>query len=650
MNKGTPATLDRRTGGQGLRIGSRLRVRRACLTLLALTLLGCSDDGASPLAPTPIASSNQGGSASGGLATPSVAVEGRSGPLAPGAGSNGFLASPETSPAGIDGGSAVVVAPTAVSELGPGSLDLPAAGFETPAIPFDHAAALAGAPDSGLEIAALPAGARTATHHGPCPAAGGDALDLKAGAPGPLEPIGGAEVSDRRPFLVVSNAAATFVPDATFGYRFALDRRVGGRYTAVEGGCGSPRDGSSTSYQVTGELERGASYRWRARAFLDGAYGPWSGYATFRTPAFRLGVPAPVAPVDGVRVPVSTLFTVRNPTVEGTVNGPVHIEIRVATDAGITRVVKTGRTHVRADRNQTDIALSGTLMPETRYWWQARATASAGAAGQVRSAWSAAASFRTSAHQLSPPRPLLPRDGAVDVPIRRRPEEPQFTVRNTSFAGYSGVILVRLEVARDPAFADIVARQRNDPGSVGVRQRPGRETNIWITNALEPNARYYWRVSAKLGNRDVTSDWSTPAWSFTTGTDSGPSTREPVGCCPPNEGRGLRLVLDVAEARSHEYRQGIAGVDRFTQHVAECLAVQDSRWGRRRNDSGTIGKDTVAYNWPRGPGSGPYSIDILQGATGSNPIPHWTVQEHDGIEGRVGGTFIPIANPNCVLD
>ena len=648
MNKGTPATPDRRAGGRGLRIASRLRAR-ACLTLLALTLLGCSDDAASPLAPTPIASNDQGGRASGGLATPGAAVEGSFGPLTPSAGLHGVPAPPLTSMAGVDAGSAVVVAPAIVSELASGSLDLHAPGLEASGIALDHAAGLPGAPDSGMELAASPAGTRrTAMHHEPCPAAGGDAVDLKASAPRPLQPLDGAQIRERMPVFVVSNATGTFAPGATFRYWFALDKRVGGRLTEAEVGCGSPRDNASTSFSVTRPLDLGASYVWRARAFLDGAYGPWSADTTFRTPAFRLGVPQPRAPIDGVTVPVSTTFTVRNPDVEGTVNGNVDIQIQVAlaTDTDFTGDVKRGRTHMRGGgRGETDVPLTGTLMPGTRYHWRARATASAGAAGQVTSAWSDAKPFRTSAFRFSPPQPLLPRNGEVDVPISPRPSRPQFTVTNTRAVGHTGEILVQLEVARDEGFANIVARQRSDPGRNGVRQRPGGETSIWINRALMPGTQYYWHVRAKLGNRDVTSDWSAVR-SFTTGSSSsGPTTASGRGdCCPPPN--RFDIVQAVVARTGNLYRQD---VQQFTQRVAECLAATDGDWGRRRNDSGTVGKDTVAYRTSKGPGRGPFSIDILLGATGSDPRPHWNVQEHEGIEGRVGGTWLAVDGANCVL-
>lgn len=72
----------------------------------------------------------------------------------------------------------------------------------------------------------------------------------------------------------------------------------------------------------------------------------------------------------------------------------------------------------------------------------------------------------------------------------------------------------------------------------------------------------------------------------------------------------------------------------FTAAVDSVLAKENPDWGRRINDSGPLGKDTVAYR-VGGQNDNRYSIDIVSGATGSNPMVHWS--EH----GRVGGVWTP---------
>ena len=73
------------------------------------------------------------------------------------------------------------------------------------------------------------------------------------------------------------------------------------------------------------------------------------------------------------------------------------------------------------------------------------------------------------------------------------------------------------------------------------------------------------------------------------------------------------------------YPQSGIHVTNFTQIVAKRLAQEDPNWGRRINDTGPLGKDTVAYR-TNGQNNNPYSIDIVSGATGSNPKIHWREQ------------------------
>ena len=82
------------------------------------------------------------------------------------------------------------------------------------------------------------------------------------------------------------------------------------------------------------------------------------------------------------------------------------------------------------------------------------------------------------------------------------------------------------------------------------------------------------------------------------------------------------------------YPQSGIHVTNFTQIVAKRLAQEDPNWGRRINDTGPLGKDTVAYR-TNGQNNNPYSIDIVSGATGSNPKIHW--REH----GSIGGVWTP---------
>ena len=499
----------------------------AFVAAVALASLGCSEDTLSPVAPTPATTASAPGErASRAQATPSATVEnglqlqislpvdgGFNPSGTPNGGFDGDTGSVAAALAALD----VVPAPPLPPSAGPDS----GYGLATSPSAWSHIVPdLPGPPGAELESALhSPSPPRSEVQHGTC-SAGLDAAELKSTAPQPVGPKDGVLTADSMPILAASNAQGSFV-SATFSYRFALYKVVGSGRMEVEVGCGSPRDGTSTSYQVTTPLDLQASYVWRARAFLDGAYGPWSEDATFRTVAVIFGAPQPLVPNDGATVPINTSFTVRNPTVEGNA-GRVFIEVEVATDAAFTANVMTGRTQMR-DHSETDVTLSRTLQPSTQYYWRARA-----------------------------------------------------------------------RLAADSA---------------------------------------------------VVSDWSA-VWSFTTGTtETGPTTAPGRGdCCPPPN--RFDIVQAVLGRTGNLYRQDI---QQFTQRVAECLAATDGDWGRRRNDSGAVGKDTVAYRTSKGPGRGPFSIDIMLGASGDNPRPHWNVQTHDGIEGRVGGSWFAVDGGNCVL-
>ena len=97
------------------------------------------------------------------------------------------------------------------------------------------------------------------------------------------------------------------------------------------------------------------------------------------------------------------------------------------------------------------------------------------------------------------------------------------------------------------------------------------------------------------------------------------------------------IVQQVAEATADLFR---TDPSLFTQRVAECLKLTDNRWGRRRNDSGTLSFDVVAYQASNS--NIPYSVDIITGARGDNPKLNW------GAHGQVGGSWESVTG-SCIL-
>ena len=499
-----------------------------------------------------------------------------------------------------------------------------------PGAPTPMSSPVAQGPTSPPELLAVTATDRSFVGRAPELSIDGMA-GLKATPPTPVAPIDNVEVADAAPLLTVSNATGLNVA-AVFEHEFTLSKVTGGNETEVERGSGTPAGPGTTSYLVQAPLDLGSSYTWRARPVLDGVHGPWSEDAGFRTVGVRLGVPQPLAPKGGDTVSTPAVFRVGNGTVEGNA-GTVTIQVRVAGDDAFMNVVASGETQAGPAGAETNVTLSSRLMLDTPYWWQARAVSS-GPAGEFESSWSGAAGFRTAAIALGAPKPLHPINNATTTTLR-----PQFNVRNGTVEGTTGTVNIRIEVATDSDFMDVVGRAE-------THARPRGDTNLRLADELKRLEQYFWRARARLqADPDIMSVWSAPA-RFSTPDPSTPPTNAPGrgNCCPPPN--RFDIVQAILGRTGDLYRRDVQD---FTQRVAECLAVTDGDWGRRRNDSGAIGKDTVAYRTSKGRGHGPFSIDIMLGATSNNPRPHWSIQRHDGVEGRVGGTWIEVDGSNCIL-
>src|SRR6185436_6961464 len=110
------------------------------------------------------------------------------------------------------------------------------------------------------------------------PDAAADGSTLKASAPAPVSPAGGAQVTDTIT-LTASKSAAMF-GDAALSYRFQI--RSGSTLVydsgVVSGG------GSTVSHTPAAAFEPDTTLTWRVRAELQGAFGPWSADAAFKTP------------------------------------------------------------------------------------------------------------------------------------------------------------------------------------------------------------------------------------------------------------------------------------------------------------------------------------------------------------------------------
>jgi hypothetical protein len=104
-------------------------------------------------------------------------------------------------------------------------------------------------------------------------AAGPDGETLKANKPNLLSPVNNAEVATVRPVLEIGTASAKYA-NQDFEYEFEVQ---------TSGGATVHKQTVNGTSSTSGELESQSTYRWRARAVLGSAVGPWSDFTTFRT-------------------------------------------------------------------------------------------------------------------------------------------------------------------------------------------------------------------------------------------------------------------------------------------------------------------------------------------------------------------------------
>jgi hypothetical protein len=116
-------------------------------------------------------------------------------------------------------------------------------------------------------------------------ASAADGSTLKVTAPALQQPANESLATSLTPNLVVANATFRFLGDVAFvrtlQYRFVVETVSGSRVSDVLTGAGVELTGSRVP---AGLLQPQTAYRWRVRAELGGAFGPWSAYWTFTTP------------------------------------------------------------------------------------------------------------------------------------------------------------------------------------------------------------------------------------------------------------------------------------------------------------------------------------------------------------------------------
>ena len=455
--------------------------------------------------------------------------------------------------------------------------------------------------------------------------------------PALMEPAGGQLVrTDEQP-VTLTFAAASSNSERPFWYEIEIASdpdfvdivHTSSRITplsATQSGRASQDTPAGETYTVPETLAADRMYYWHVRA-ADGANtGPYSETSQFElfTP-ITIAAPRPIFPVDDeVASSQRPSFKVKSSEITGPATN-IKYRFEVARDgsfANLTTVLTVG------PGGGTTSATPGDLEWNTRYKWRVRASAT-GREGRVDGPWSATQTFKTPAVPVVAPSLVSPINGAKTSSRR-----PTFTVRNGAVSPLAGEVTIYFQISRNANFSTLVR-------SFNVPQSQGATTSVVSPITLAAKTTFYWRVRAADGNFNTgfgsPKQFKTPAAAAAPApTAPAPATPAPAGpapapfCCPPPN--RFEVVQQVAAETG--YPQSGIHVTDFTQRVAERLAQEDPNWGRRINDTGPLGKDTVAYRI-NGQNNNPYSIDIVSGATGSNPKSHWS--EH----GSIGGVWTP---------
>ena len=285
--------------------------------------------------------------------------------------------------------------------------------------------------------------------------------------------------------------------------------------------------------------------------------------------------------------------------------------------SGVSTTIETAT--VTSSGGKASHRVTEQLASSSTYQWRVRPLFDG-----VYGAWSTYASFSTSTlNTVGIPIPTSPINGITVGSLL-----PVFNVTNGTNDGAVGEVIYQIQISTDNLFSAIVQE-------VGTHARSRGDTNIALQTSLANSTEYFWRVRGRNDGQgktalrpglssvgEVVSNWSA-TFNFFTPAVGGSGT---YSCCPPPN--RLSVALSVGTEIGYP---GSVDVRDFTQKVAERLHAEDANWGRRINSSGPLGKDTVAYKASDGR---PYSIDIVSGATGSNPKIHWDAH------GFIGGTWV----------
>ncbi|MFH5885588.1 putative Ig domain-containing protein [Halalkalibaculum sp. DA3122] len=277
-------------------------------------------------------------------------------------------------------------------------------------------------------------------------------------------------------------------------------------------------------------LSRNATYYWRVRGINHGTAGSWSEAFSFTT------VPNPpdqitlVKPSDGdLNMPLLPSLSWEPTT------GAETYELRLSTDRSFSSpVVEVSSI------NGTSFEISPELDTETRYYWQVRGV-NAGGDG----AWSKVYQFKTV--------PAAPKPVTLSTPLNETGSvsmTPELTWKPVD-----GAETYQLQLAADENFRNVIFSQ-SDLAATSFR----------LSDPLEDNQRYFWRVRAQ--NSGGSGNWS-PYRQFYTRAHA-PVLRFPA---PREEGISIAPQLTwTSEYEEVRFRVRLAGDIELQNLVADTLA------------------------------------------------------------------------------
>lgn len=149
--------------------------------------------------------------------------------------------------------------------------------------------------------------------------ANADGSLLKATPPTLKSPINGFRHQQGDPVvLTLQNAAASYLPNMSFSYRFELSTATGSVLQSTL--VGGNTSGTTTLAIDSGLLEGEKTYQWRARAEHQGVAGPWSGVQSF------------VAPPNTGYIKGNELY---DPLIDGRTVGTIHGPVTFIPGVGV---------------------------------------------------------------------------------------------------------------------------------------------------------------------------------------------------------------------------------------------------------------------------------------------------------------------------